>query len=95
MRREVDPHRAVALGGDPDVADAHGAHAAAVAAHAERRRLRRDPEHLDGEPGDQRPVDRGHEREPAHDAARHVGAQERVPRRAAESTSGTLRSTAR
>ena len=72
-----------ALGGDPDVADAHRAHAAAVAAHAERRRPRGDPEHLDGEPGDQRPVDRGHEREPAHDPARHVGAQEGVPRRAA------------
>ncbi len=83
VRREVDPHRPVALGGDPDVADADGAHAAAVAAHAERGHLRRDPEHLHGEPGDERPVDRGDEREPAHDPARHVRAQERVSGRAA------------
>ena len=83
VRREVDPHRPVGLRGDPDVAHAHRAHAAAVAPDGERRRPRGDPEHLEGEPGDQRVADRGHERQPAHDAARDVRAQEGVPRRAA------------
>ncbi len=78
VRPEVDPHRPVGLRGNPHVADAHRPHAAPIAPDGERRRPRGDPQHLEGESGDQRVPHRRDERQPAHDASRDVGAQEGV-----------------
>ena len=78
--REMDPHRAVSLRGNPDVTDFHRAHAAPVTPDAEGRRPRRDAEHLDAESRDQRVADRGDQRDPADDPASRVNAQQGVPR---------------
>ena len=81
VRREVDPHGAVRVGGDRDVPDTHRAHAP-VALDRERGRAGSDPEHSMVSPGT-KVSPTAPQREPPEDPARALRrGEERVPGRA-------------
>ena len=78
---EGDPHRAVLLGGNHEVADLDRLHPARARAHGEDRTPARHAQHLDAEPRDQVRAHRGHQRQPPEHTSLGVGAHQPVARR--------------